>query len=170
MCAEKLVKDLMHPLDQYHHIPSDAPILEALKQIMKAMGKHKPICLVVVDKEKKRHDLIKGFITQSELVFGLSSHFLKGSKTSGPIFWEGQFEAECLEGIEKKVEDIMIPIKGFVRDSEMIMESIFLLNKHQVDFLPVVRQDDVVGILHLEDILKEIGAVVFDHKSNMMIP
>jgi len=165
MYTEKLAKDLMHSLDHYPNISADAPILEALKQIMGAMDKKKPLLLVVVGKadgDNNSHEVIKGFITHSDLVFGLASHFLKGSQTSGPIFWEGQFEMECLAGIDHKVEDIMSPIKSFVHDSEMIMESIFLLNKHHADFLPVVRQDSIVGILHLVDILKEIGQVFFN--------
>jgi len=160
MSAEKLAKDLMHPLDQYAYIRCDALVLDAVKQISEAMRNHKPLCLLVIDEDPPNNNIIKGFVTKSSLVFGLSSHFLKGSKTSGPIFWEGQFEEEFLEGIRKKVEDIMIPIKGFVNDSEMIMESIFLLNKYQTDFLPVIHQDDVVGIIHLEDILREVSRMV----------
>lgn len=157
---EKLVKDIMRPLDQYEQVHFNAPVVEAVKGINKALRQQRPLCLVVIDEENNKNSVIKGFVTKSELVFGLSSHFLKGSKTSGPIFWEGQFEVEYLEGIQKKVKDIMIPIEGFVHDSEMIMESIFLLNKHRVEFLPVIRKDDVVGIIHLEDILKEISTMV----------
>ena len=160
MSSEKLAKDFMHPLCQYYHVTCDAPVLEALNWINEAMRNKKPRCLVVVDEENSSNPVVRGFVTPAELVFGLSSRFLKGARTSGPIFWEGQFEVECVEGIGQMIKDIMSPIKGFIRDSEMIMESIFLLNKYQADFLPVVHHDDVVGIVHLEDILKEISRIV----------
>jgi CBS domain-containing protein len=40
------------------------------------------------------------------------------------------------------------------------MEAVFLLNKYQVDFLPVVKKEDVVGMIHLEDIMREISRIV----------
>jgi predicted transcriptional regulator len=104
--------------------------------------------------------VIKGFITAAELVFGLSAHFLKGAEKSGPIFWEGQLEEACQEEKKTHVSEIMIPIKGCIQDTEMLMEAVFLFNKYQVSFLPVVNQVDVVGIIHIEDILEEITRIL----------
>ena len=42
----------------------------------------------------------------------------------------------------------------------MLMEALFLLDKYQVNFLPVVNKEDVVGMIHLEDILQEISEIV----------
>ena len=72
MSSEKLVKDLMHPLDQYYHVKYEAPVLEAFKWINQAMHNRKPQCLVVVDRETSKKGVIKGFVTPSKLVFGLS--------------------------------------------------------------------------------------------------
>ncbi|MBC8460909.1 MAG: CBS domain-containing protein, partial [Deltaproteobacteria bacterium] len=105
-------------------------------------------------------EVIKGFITETELVFGLADHFLKGTERIGPIFWEGQLETECIEGGKKRVGEIMVPIKGCVRDTEMLMEAVYLLNKYQVNFLPVVNQENVAGMIQLDDILEEISRIV----------
>ncbi|MBW1739678.1 MAG: CBS domain-containing protein [Deltaproteobacteria bacterium] len=160
MPTEKLVKDLMRPLDQYYYVKEEETVQEALRFMNKARKENKPSCLIVVGKEPSEKEIIKGFVTPFELVFGIAGHFLKGAQRSGPIFWEGQLEAECLEGSKKQVGEIMVPIKACARETEMLMEAVFLLNKYQMDFLPVVKKDDVVGIIHLEDILKEISRIV----------
>lgn len=160
MPSEKLVKDFMHPLDQYYYVKEKETVQEALRLMDKAWEEGKPPCLIVVGEETSEKEIIKGFATPAELVFGLANHFLKGAQRSGPIFWEGQLEAECLEGIKKRVGEIMVPIKACARETEMLMEAVFLLNKYQVNFIPVVNKDDVVGMIHLEDILKEISRIV----------
>ncbi len=160
MYSEKIVKNYMHPIDGYCYIDEDDSIHKALVLMDEIRKESKPLCLVVLGAGPSEREIIKGFVTPSELVFGLLSHFLKGVQKSGPIFWEGQFETECLEGVKKRVEEIMLPIKTYVRGSEMLMEAVFLLDKYKMDFLPVVSKDEVVGIIHLDDILKEIYGII----------
>lgn len=170
MSAEKLVKDFMRPLDQYHYVKEDATVREALMLMNKAREEGTHPCLVAVGKEPSEKEVIKGFVTPPELVFGLSAHFLKGAQKSGPIFWEGQLEAECLEGAKRRVGEIMIPIMACVRDTEMLMEAVFLLNKYEVDFLPVVNKDaDVVGMIHIYDILTHITSLVSGKQSESKV-
>jgi CBS domain-containing protein len=159
MYSEKIVKNVMRSLDQYCYIDENDNIQKALVLMYNIRKEGKPLCLVVSEAGPSEGKIIKGFVTSSELVFGLLSHFLKGVKRSGPIFWEGQFETECNEGVNKRVGEIMLPVKAYVRESEMLMEAIFLLDKYKVDFLPVVNKDEVVGIIHLDDILKEIYVI-----------
>ena len=156
MATEKLVKDFMHSLEQYYYIKEEETVQEALRLMGKARVEGKPLCLIVVGEEPPQIETIKGFVTPPELVFGLTTRFLKGAEKSGPIFWEGQFEAECLDGMNKQVGEIMAPIRAYVRENEMLMEAIFLLNKYQGDFLPAISEEEVVGIIHIHDILTHI--------------
>jgi len=160
MSSEKVVKDFMRPLGQFHCVKEEETVGDAVHLVGKAREEGKPQCLLVVGGKPSEKEIIKGFVTPSELVFGITDHFLKGAVRSGPIFWEGQLEAECLQGIKKLVGEIMIPIKTCVREAEMLMEALFLLNKYQLCFLPVVNKEDVVGMIHLEDILQEIARIV----------
>ncbi len=162
MYSEKIVKNFMRSLDQYRYIDEDDNIHKALVLMDEIRKEGKPLCLVVSEAGPFEGEIIKGFVTPSELVFGLLSHFLKGVQRSGPIFWEGQLETECLEGVNKRVEEIMLPIKAYVRENEMLMEAVFLLDKYKMDFLPVVSKDEVAGIIHLDDILKEIYGILLE--------
>ncbi|MBU1163412.1 MAG: CBS domain-containing protein [Proteobacteria bacterium] len=160
MYSDKIVNNFMRLLDKYCYIDEDESVRKAFVLMDSIRKEGKPLCLVVLGAGPFEKKIIKGFVTPSELVFGLLSHFLKGVQRSGPIFWEGQFETECLEGVNKRVEEIMLPIKTYVRGSEMLMEAVFLLDKYRMDFLPVVNKDEVVGIIHLDDILEEIYGII----------
>jgi hypothetical protein len=98
MPSERLVKDFMRPLDQYYYVQEEKTVQEAVQLMEKASEEGRPPCLIVVGGEPLKKEVVKGFVTAPELVFGLAAHFLKGAQTSGPIFWEGQLEAECQEG------------------------------------------------------------------------
>ena len=160
MYSEKIVKNFMRSLDQYCYIDEDENIQKALVAMNNVRKEGKDQCLVVMGAGPLEREIIKGVVTPSELVFGLLSHFLKGVQRSGPIFWEGQLETECLEGVNKRVGEIMLPVNAYVRENEMLMEAVFLLGKYKMDFLPVVKKDEVVGIIHLDDILKEIYGIM----------
>ncbi|KPK14762.1 MAG: hypothetical protein AMK69_28255 [Nitrospira bacterium SG8_3] len=157
MAPEKLVKDFMRPLDRCYSVKEDDTVQEALRLMDKVRKEVGRLCLIVVGEGSSEKEIIKGFVTPRELVFGLATRFLKGAEKSGPIFWEGQFEAECRDGVNKRVGEIMSPIRAYVRDSEMLMEAVFLLHKYQQDFLPAInKEEEVVGIIDLDEILKEI--------------
>lgn len=160
MSSKKTVKNFMRSLDQYCYIDEDDNIQKALALMNNIRKEGKPLCLVVSGTGPFEKKTIKGIVTPSELVFGLLSRFLKGVQRSGPIFWEGQFETECLKGTNKLVKEIMLPIKAYVRKNELLMEAVFLLDKYKMDFLPVVSKDEVAGIIHLDDILKETYSII----------
>jgi CBS domain-containing protein len=164
MPSEKLVRDLIRPLDQCYCVKEEETVKEALRLMAKARQKGKPLCLIVVGEEPPEREMIKGFVTASELVFGLTTRFLKGAEKSGPIFWEGQFEAECLDGMNKRVKEIMAPVKAYVRETEMLMEAVFLLYKYQQNFLPAMSEEreEVVGTIHIHDILTHISRLASD--------
>ena len=146
----------MRPVDQYRFVTEDETVREAVHHMDRAKSEGKLPCLIVVGEEPSEKEVIKGFLTPRDVLYGLTTRFLKGAETSGPIFWEGQFEAECLDAMAKPVKEVMAPIRAYVRQTEMLMEAVFLLNKYQEDFLPVIGEDEVVGIIHIHDILMYI--------------
>ena len=50
----------------------------------------------------------------------------------------------------------MSPVSASIEEDEMLMEAIFLMNRHGVRLLPVTRNDEVTGVVHFEDVLQEI--------------
>ena len=156
MPFENSVQDVMHPLSSYVSIDEDDSVEHALMRMADAVKEKKPPYLIVVGSDDQDKTVIKGFVTPPEIVFGMADHFLKGAESIGPIFWDGQLDSECREALQKQVREIMTPIKACINGAEKLMEAIFLLNTYQLRFLPVVRSEEVIGIIHMEDILTEI--------------
>ena len=154
----------MRPLDRYRFVKEEETVREAVRFLDKARSEGKSQCLIVVGEEPSEKDVIKGFLTPREILFGLTTRFLKGAEQSGPIFWEGQFEAECHDAMKKRVGEVMAPIRAYVRETEMLMEAVFLMNKYQEDFLPAIGKEEVVGIIHVNDILSYVANL--DNRAN----
>jgi CBS domain-containing protein len=134
----------------------DDTVESVLPLLNRAIKDKRPPCLLVVEQEAKGGETIKGFVTPEGVIFGLATRFLKGAGKSGPIFWEGQLTAEYLDGLNKNIGEIMVPIEAYIRENEMLMEAIFLLHKYRKDFLPVTNKEEMIGTIHINDILKEI--------------
>lgn len=159
MLSHKIVKNVMRPLDQYRFVQEEETVRDAVHLMDKAGDEGKLPCLIVVGEDRSEKNVIKGFLTPRELLFGLTTRFLKGAEKSGAIFWEGQFEAECFEAMTKRVSEVMAPFRAYVRQTEMLMEAVFLLKKYEEDFLPAMGDDEVVGIIHIDDIVMYIATL-----------
>ena len=156
MSPKRIVKDLVRPLDRCFRVKEDVTLLESLRLLDQARRTKRPPCLIVIGIGEAEGEIIKGFVTPREVVYGLTARFLRAAEKSGPIFWEGQLEAECFDGFGKAIGEIMIPIGAYVREGEMLMEAVFLLYRNRTDFLPVANEGEVIGTIHIDDILNEI--------------
>lgn len=154
MPFETFIRDVMHPIERYDHLNESAPLKQAMQLMQRSLKQKQLAHLVIVGKSANEDDVIKGVVSPADMVFGMARPFLRGAEKTGPIFWEGQLESECRLALQKPVETVMRPIQVCIGDDEMLMEAIFLLNKYKVDFMPVIRSDEVCGLIHLDDILK----------------
>jgi len=150
---------VMHPIEEYPQLAQDAPLGKALELAREAMGRGSRFCLVVVEADRQGAEMIKGLVTPADIVFGMADHFLKGAESIGPIFWEGLLEAECTEALKKPLKEVMQPIRACVTDHDALMEAVFLLKKHGLEILPVVRDQDVIGLIHPEEIVNAITRI-----------
>ena len=156
MPLEIMIRHIMHPIDQFSQISEKASLEKALPLMRPNMNPERPNCIVVVGEGEKNSGMITGLITPAAIVFGIAGHFLKGAEKIGPIFWEGQLKSEYMLAVKKPVAEIMQPVHTCLKHDEMLMEGIFLFNKYRVDILPVIMQEEVSGLVHIEDVLKAI--------------
>jgi CBS domain-containing protein len=129
-----------------------------MEKIHRSVERNGPAHLIVVSEAPAGNETIQGFITPEDLVFGIAGPFLKGAERTGPIFFEGLLEAEYRQAQKKTVAEIMSPVAASIDEAEMLMEAIFLLNRHGVRLLPVTRNGEVTGIVHMEDVFREVLA------------
>jgi CBS domain-containing protein len=166
---EKRVKHIIRPLEQYLKVHVEDTARDVLRLMERARREERPLCLLVVEQEQQGEETIKGFITPQEVVFGLATRFLKGAGKSGPIFWEGQLTLECMDGMERPAEEMMLPIDVYVRADEMLMEAVFLLYKSGKVFLPVANHEEVIGTVHIDDLLKEMMDITSKERSSLAV-
>jgi CBS domain containing-hemolysin-like protein len=156
MPFEKSIGKLMHPLSQYGVLCADETILLATEKMQRAMENNRPTHLIVVSDPSAGDETILGFVTPEDLLFGIAGPFLEGAERTGAIFFEGLLEAEYRQAQEKAVAEIMSPVSVSIEEDEMLMGAIFLMNRYGVRLLPVTRDAEVTGIVHIEDLLREV--------------
>jgi CBS domain-containing protein len=156
MPFEKSIGQFMHPLKHYGVLYIDATILAALEKMRRSVENNGPAHLIVVSDAAAGNETIQGFVTPEDLVFGIASPFLQGAERAGAIFFEGLLEAEYRQAQEKTVAEIMSPVAASIEEAETLMQAIFLMNRHGVLLLPVTRNGEVTGVVHIDDVFREV--------------
>ena len=180
----KLVKDLMVPLSGYATVSEDATLREAVLALKKAQAefdqtrdRHRAILVY------NKYNKIVGKISQLDVIhalepkydemgdsnplsrfglsrYGFSPKFMKSMMTQFNL-WDKSLEESCRVASKRKVKEIMYtPTMGeFVGDNASLSVAIhqLLLGQHQS--LLVTHNKDIVGILRLTDVFREISDV-----------
>ena len=171
------VKDMMVPLSEYATVSEDATLGEAVKALRKAQAefgktrdKHRAI--LISDKNNQ----IVGKLSQLDVVralepkylkfdeeksldrFGLSKEYMK-SMVEQHHLWEKSLDDICKKASELIVKTFMYtPTEGeYVKEDTSLEEAInqLIIFRHQS--LLVTRGKEIVGILRLTDVFKEIS-------------
>jgi CBS domain-containing protein len=175
---KKTVKDLMVPLDEYATVSQDATLYEAVLALERAQEKldrerhpymHRAI--LVFDHNNR----IVGKISQLDVLralepkyvemgdsrslskAGFSPNFLRNMLEQYSLLAES-FDVVCKKAGKVKVKDFMyMPSEGeYVKETTTLREAIhrFVMGHHQS--LLVTKGTDIVGILRLTDVFKEV--------------
>jgi CBS domain-containing protein len=177
----KIVRDLMVPLSDYATVPEDATLIEAVKTLKKAQkefdqSRDRHRAILVYDKNNK----IVGKVSQLDVLralepkydqmgegnplaryglsrFGFSPRFMKTMMKQFQL-WEKSMEESCKAAAKLKVKDVMYaPTEGeYVEDASNLSVAIhqLLLGHHQS--LLVTHDKEIVGILRLTDVFREV--------------
>ena len=171
---EKLVQDIMVPVEEYPCIPDtltlgDA-ILEMTVQILRKKQLSLPRVALVFDEDFSD---LRGMLRRRDIMRGLEPRFLG----SGPLDYRRKlFDVaidpnlselsydKIIERIRSRskhlVRDFMIPIKATVEYGDHIMKAISEMVDQNVSLLPVLDDDNVVGVVRSVDVLNEIALIV----------
>lgn len=184
MKEEKRVKDLMVPLEEYATVSEDATLYEAVLALEEAQkkfdqSKDKHRAILVLNKEGKvvgklsQHDVIRGLEPRYEQIgdfrgssrMGFSPDFIR-SLIKNYALWEKPLHEICRKASEIKVKDIYYtPTKGeFVREDDTLNTAIHQLIVGHHQSLLVTRGKEVVGILRLSDVFREVCNMIKECK------
>lgn len=178
----KIVKDLMVPLSEYATVSEDATLHEAVLELKKAqaefdqtLDRHRAILVY-----NKKNNIV-GKVSQLDVLqalepkyeqmgdssqlsrlglsrYGFSPKFMKTLMTQFNL-WDKSLEESCRIAGKRKVKQIMYtPTEGeIVEDNATLAVAIhqLLLGHHQS--LLVTRKKEIVGILRLTDVFREVS-------------
>jgi CBS domain-containing protein len=170
------VKDLMVPLSEYATVFQAATLYDAVLALEKAQQtfdpeKHRHRAVLVYDE----HNKVVGKLGQLDILktlepkyaemgdlgplsrAGFSPQFLR-SMVEKFALWDKPLSDICSKAARLKVEDIMYaPTEGeYVEENASLGEAIHQLVMGHHQSLLVTRQGEIVGILRLVDVFKEV--------------
>lgn len=174
----KKVKDLMLRLEDYAIVDEDATLLDAVNILEEAQkkldeGRMKHRAVLVRDKHGKivgklghlaflkalepKYDSIGDLKTLSRA--GLSEEFVHSIMDTFK-FWEYTIPDLCKRARSVHVRDAFHPINENIDENAPITEAIHKFVMWQSLSIPVVRNDDIVGILRLSDLYTELSKMI----------
>lgn len=153
---EPTIAELMVRPSLYPRVVVDEPMTSVLKVIRQAYSKHVPEesrlgqvrSALVYD----RDDKFLGLVRFSNLLQLFIPPFLKNFEYS--TFFTGMFLAQC-KVVGKENIGRLVRKQVFVEVNAPIMEAIHLLVEHKLINIPVLENDELVGILRARDIILE---------------
>lgn len=174
----KKVKDLMLRLEDYAIVDEDATLLDAVNILEEAQKKldtsrMKHRAVLVRDKNGKivgklghlaflralepKYDRIGDLKTLSRA--GVSGEFVHSIMETFK-FWEYTIPDLCKRAKAVSVRDAFHPITENIDENAPITEAIHKFVMWQSLSIPVVRDDEIVGILRLSDLYSELSRMI----------
>jgi len=175
-----LVKDLMVPLSEYATVYDDATLAEALdaletalEQFDKSRYRHRAILVcekgtskvvgklsqldVIRSLEPKYGQFLEQKTFHSVGHFGFSPKFMKGILEQYELWYE-PLKNICGKAGRQKVKELMHTLTAgeYVKEDANLGEAVHQLIMGHHQSLLVTKDEDIVGILRLTDIFKEI--------------
>lgn len=169
MPAEKTVRDLMIPIDEYPTIRAGALVQDAVTILQGTLGDPKGHRAVLVIDED---DSAVGVLTFRGLIKGLEPHALSDDIPQGSIDWlledadpgvypEGLFALRSQSEAQKAVREIMEGINLITIGADApLLKAIRIMIDHGVGSLPVLDGARVVGMIQINEIFSEIANVI----------
>ena len=171
---DKLANDIMVPLQQYPCIPETltlrGAIMEMAVQIVKEDQSSLPRVALVFD---DGFSDLRGMLRRRDIMRGLEPRFMVSGSLEyqrklfdpavDPNLSELSHEhmvAGIRERAERLVGQYMTPIRATIRHDDHIMKAIQEMVDQDCSLLPVVKDDDVIGVLRSVDVLTEIALLI----------
>ena len=171
---EKLVQDVMVPLEEYPCIPETLTLRDAISemtvQILRKGQLSLPRVALVFDDDFS--DLL-GLLRRRDIMRGLEPRFLVGGSLEyrrklfdvkiDPNLSELSYDkiiARLRKRADRLVREFMIPIKVTIDYNDHIMKAMSEMVDQNVSLLPVLKDNSVVGVVRSVDVLSEIALIM----------
>ena len=166
------VKDLYITIDDYPNVSQYAPIgyaIHIMNHVLEDKKKYRNI--LVLDDD----DHLKGYLSLRDLIRAVGPDYLhkrhpdvKGHQpfnfeglaqdlTALSSFWEDDFTVNLHKELKKPVREYMTLMEDQVSREDHISKCMYLMLLHDVLVLPVVENDQVIGVIRQVDVFERIA-------------
>ncbi len=170
----KKAEEIMIPLHQYPNIPKWFTIRQAIQliqhsEIVSNGRKSLPRAVLVTDEDNK----IVGMIRRRDILRSLEPRGFFGRHVHHPELFgavqinldliEAVFDhfcSRCIKQAEEKIEKYMVPIEHTVNHDDHIMKIIYLIDTTGVSMFPVVKNNEVIGVVRTVEVLNQIAKML----------
>ncbi len=170
--AEKTVREVMIPIEDYTTLNQESTIKEAIDKLRESFFAkvstsrimetgHRSI-LVFDDRGK-----IIGILAIIDLLRAIMPGYLSAPKPStadsiqySPLFWSGMFTRAVKDVAAKKIRDVMSPAPLTIDADANLMEAAYTMIYQNKRRLAVMDSGEVIGIIREQDLFFEIERIL----------
>jgi len=162
---EKRVKDIMVPAEEYSIVSATCTLRQAVRVMRNSihrLNNRDPHCsghrsVLVYDEDNE----LAGLLTFRAVMEAVEPPFLKVGYLV-PGFFEGIFSTKCIQEANRKVTEVMIPIKDItLKPEDTLLKAVHIMLQNRLSSLPVVNsRNRVIGMVRNVEIFQEIANII----------
>lgn len=169
--------EIMIPLDKYPHIPHWFTLRQAVVEMEKSElvvddRRSLPRALLVFD---EKYQLL-GVVRRRDILRGLEPKFLRtmpvqhrrklfdiGGDDDLTSMSTGRFAKALVQQADQPVSEVMQPVAATVDVKDHLAKVIFLMLSRDLNLIPVLDGDRLVGAVRSVDVFREVANVLLAH-------
>lgn len=167
---ERLVKDVMIPIEDYTTLDLDQTVKEAILKLKKSFTLKMSTSRLMETGHRSilvfNQEGVVGVLTIKDLLKSIMPAYLSAPKPSmadsiqySPMFWRGMFTKEVKVMVRKRIEEVMSPAPLKIDSESNLMEAAYMLIYNKVRRLVVLKEGKVVGMIREQDLFFEMEKI-----------
>ncbi|WP_028322617.1 response regulator [Desulfatiglans anilini] len=169
--AERKVREVMIPFEEYTSISAGQSVLEAILELKETFSSRMTTSRIMETGHRSLLVLgangeVQGVMTIKDLLESIMPAYLSAPKPStadsiqySPMFWSGMFTLEVRKLSTKKVGEVMSPRPSTIDADSNLMEAAFLMITQNERRLLVMQGTRPVGVIREQDLFFEMVRV-----------
>jgi CBS-domain-containing membrane protein len=166
VAEQMLVKNFVIPLKRFPHVEESKTLHEAIAVLSSfTCGPSERMRyseILVINSANQ----LTGHATLENILQGLDPHLrpnvagFQGKEADYPnltALWGDSFFKECRGKFQRSIKEFMSPLPKSVKAGDSVLKALSIMLYARASVLPVLEQEDVIGIIRLEEIF---GAIV----------
>lgn len=150
----------MLPLKDYPHVPSwytlDQVATIMREAAIKFEGSFEPRAVLVFGEKSQ----LLGILTLKDMVRGLEGDIVGEPSGGASRSWPEVVGPELKRQAQRRVSEVVSPFRVTVASRDSLVKALSLMLQENVERMPVLEGNKVIGLIRLADLFKEISGAL----------